>query len=263
MGLPHTHKDDIIILGLKMMEYESARRSDIQHALIMGAILVIMGSGALFFILVIQNYYLVDRTLKQTQDYTRQVVASMANGLLSIDMEGKITSYNPAAAELLGLNNSQVNEVDFRTITNFPHIGIEKTLNDCQAILDKEISYQKENGQKVPLAVSTTPIKNKGNACQGAVIILRDLREIKRLEEKVRRTEKLAAIGELAAGIAHEIRNPLSSIRGFAQFLSQVLKDKPQEQVYAATMVSEVDRINSVVTDLLTFARPMKAELLI
>jgi two-component system sensor histidine kinase HydH len=101
----------------------------------------------------------------------------------------------------------------------------------------------------------------EGDSCQGAVIILRDLREIKQLEEKVRRSEKLAAIGELAAGVAHEIRNPLSSIRGFAQYLRHALNDKPREKEYAETMVSEVDRINTVVTDLLTFARPMEAQL--
>jgi two-component system sensor histidine kinase HydH len=93
------------------------------------------------------------------------------------------------------------------------------------------------------------------------VIVLRDLSEIKLLQEKVKRSEKLAAIGELAAGVAHEIRNPLSSIRGFAQFLRHSLKDKPQEKEYAETMVTEVDRINRVVTDLLTFARPMTVEI--
>ena len=111
------------------------------------------------------------------------------------------------------------------------------------------------------LALSATPIRDETGTCRGAVIVLRDLSVIKKLEEKVRRSEKLAAIGELAAGIAHEIRNPLSSIRGFAQFLRHALKDKPQEQVYADTMVAEVDRINRVVSDLLTFARPVEAEL--
>jgi two-component system sensor histidine kinase HydH len=72
----------------------------------------------------------------------------------------------------------------------------------------------------------------------------------------------LAAIGKLAAGVAHEIRNPLSSIRGFAQYLRNAFKDKPRERDYTETIVLEVDRINSVVTDLLTFARPMEAELI-
>ena len=69
---PHLHRGDIIVLGMKMTAYEEARRSDLQHAIIMGTILITLGAGALFFIFVIQNYYLVGRTLEQTEDYTRQ-----------------------------------------------------------------------------------------------------------------------------------------------------------------------------------------------
>lgn len=90
--------------------------------------------------------------------------------------------------------------------------------------------------------------------------MLRDLTELKRLETKLRRAEKLAVIGQLAARMAHEIRNPLSSVRGFAQFLKHSLNGRPQEQDYAATMVTEVDRINRVVSDLLSLARPVEAK---
>ncbi len=102
---------------------------------------------------------------------------------------------------------------------------------------------------------------DENHKCTAAVIEVRDLSEIKRLEEKVKRSEKLAAIGKLAAGIAHEIRNPLGSVRGFAQFLGHALKDRPKEKEYAETMVKEVDRINGVVTDLLLFAKPLDARL--
>ncbi|MEJ2730761.1 MAG: hypothetical protein P8185_20050 [Deltaproteobacteria bacterium] len=112
----HSHRGDIIVLGMKMTAFEDARRADIQHALIMAGIILVLGSGAIFFIFVIQNYYLVNRTLKQTQDYTRQVVASMANGLLSINIEGKITSYNPLALELLGLKETEIQGIDFKKI---------------------------------------------------------------------------------------------------------------------------------------------------
>jgi len=258
---PHSHSGDIIVLGIRMTAFEDAQRADIQHALIMAAIILVLGSGAIFFIFVIQNYYLVDRTLKQTQDYTRQVVASMANGLLSVDINGKIVSYNLLALEMLDLKESQARGMDFKEVIDFKAAGIFETLNQCISILDREISYHKKSGETMPLALSITPILDDSSVCQGAVLILRDLTEIKQLEEKVRRSEKLAAIGKLAAGVAHEIRNPLSSIRGFAQYLRNALKDKPREKEYAETMVSEVDRINRVVTDLLTFARPMEADL--
>jgi len=257
----HLHSGDIIVLGFKMTAFEDAQHADIQHALIMAAIILVLGSGALFFIFVIQNYYLVNRTLKQTQDYTRQVVASMANGLLSVDISGKIVSYNLLALEILDLEESQVRGMDFKEVIDFRAAGIFQTLNQCISVMDREITYRKKSGEIKPLALSITPIMDESNICQGAVIILRDFTEIKQLEEKVRRSEKLAAIGKLAAGVAHEIRNPLSSIRGFAQYLRNTLKDKPREKEYAETMVSEVDRINRVVTDLLTFARPMEADL--
>jgi two-component system sensor histidine kinase HydH len=258
---PHSHRGDSIVLGMRMTAFEDARRADIQHAVIMAAIILVLGSGALFFIFVIQNYYLVDRTLKQTQDYTRQVVASMANGLLSVDINGKIVSYNQLALELLGLQEFEVRGMDFNEVIDFKTTGIYQTLNHCLPVLEKEITYKNKSAQMIPLVLSITPIIGENNSCQGAVIILRDLRQIKQLEEQVRRSEKLAAIGKLAAGVAHEIRNPLSSIRGFAQYLRHALKDKPKEQEYAETMVSEVDRINAVVTDLLTFARPIEAQL--
>ncbi len=256
----HTHSGDIIVLGMKMAAIEQARSADIQHAFVMAGIILVLGSGALFFIFVIQNYYLVDKTLKQTKDYTRQVIASMANGLLSIDMEGRIAAYNRPAIELLGLTEPEARQKDLNSLVDLTAVGIRKTLTDCISVLDHEIRYKNTKGEIIPLALSATPIRDESAACRGAVIVLRDLREIKKLEEKVRRTEKLAAVGELAAGVAHEIRNPLSSIRGFAQFLRHALKDKPQEQAYADIMVSEVDRINRVVTDLLSFARPMKAQ---
>ncbi len=258
---PSTHADTIMVLGLKMAQFEAARRSDIHHAMIMAAVLVVLGSGALFFIFVIQNYYLVDRTLKQTRDYTRQVVANMANGLVSINSDGRIASYNLLALELLDLNGSEVSGMDLKSVIDFKKAGIENTLNTCQAMLEQEYHYRNRAGALVPISLSVTPILDEKKICTGAVIVLRDLREIKRLEEEVRHSEKLAAIGKLAAGVAHEIRNPLSSIRGFARFLAHSLADQSQEQEYAEVMVKEVDRINSVVNDLLTFARPLEPDL--
>ena len=257
---PHLHRGVVLVLGLRMTAYEEARHSDLQHAIIMGTILITLGAGALFFIFVIQNYYLVGKTLEQTEDYTRQVVASMANGLLSIDTDGRIVSFNQLALELLSLQESDVRGLNLHTIIDFQASGLDQILAHSRPVLDCEIQHKNRLNEMIPLSLSATPILDESDQCNGAVIVLRDLREIKQLEEKVRRAEKLAAIGKLAAGVAHEIRNPLSSIRGFAQFLSNGLKDRPREQEYAQTMVAEVDRINRVVTDLLTFATPTLAE---
>jgi two-component system sensor histidine kinase HydH len=261
MMMIHSHPNAIVVLGLRMKAFEEARQTDLHHALIMAAILLALGTGALFFIFVIQNYYLVDTTLKQTQDYTAQVVANMANGLLSIDPQGEVVSFNRLALELLGVEERAIKGMKLSDMIDFEASGIQETLSTCRPVLEREIYHLNVSRGPVPLAVSVTPIVGDEDKCKGAVIILRDLREIKRLEEKVRRSEKLAAVGKLAAGVAHEIRNPLSSIRGFAQFLRHALVDRPKDREYAEIMVKEVDRMNKVVTDLLTFARPLKAEL--
>jgi two-component system sensor histidine kinase HydH len=227
----------------------------------MAGILLALGTGAIFFIFVIQNYYLVDKTLKQTEDYTAQVVANMANGLLSINPQGMVVSYNRLALELLHLEESETKGMNLGEIIDFQASGIQETLTKCTSVLNKEVRHRSVTGEPVPLELSATPIMDDEDECRGAVIILRDLREIKRLEEQIRRSEKLAAVGKLAAGVAHEIRNPLSSIRGFAQFLRHALAERPKDQEYAEIMVKEVDRMNMVVTDLLTFARPTDAEL--
>jgi two-component system sensor histidine kinase HydH len=259
MGV-HTHPDTVIVLGLRMTAFDEVRSADLHHAVIMAAILLALGTGALFFIFVIQNYYLVDKALKQTQDYTAQVVANMANGLLSIDPQGRVLSFNRLALEMLGLEESKIKGKNLREVIDFGASGVEDTLTECIPVLDREIHLWSATGEPVPLGLSGTPILSDDGVCKGAVIILRDLREIKRLEEQVRRSEKLAAVGKLAAGVAHEIRNPLSSIRGFAQYLRHALEERPEEQEYAEVMVTEVDRINKVVTDLLTFSSPMRAE---
>ena len=257
----HIHENTSIVIGLGMHKIEMARKTDVQHAVIMAAIVIALGTGTLFFIFVIQNYYLVDKTLKQTRDYTQQLISNMANGLISIDINGNIISYNKMALKLLDIKKTEIdNDKDLRNIISFDKTGIDETLKNSLKVFDREVIYIKNSGVSVPLSWSSTPIESENEKYKGAVILIRDLSEIKELQERVYRTEKLAMVGSLAASVAHEIRNPLSSIKGFAQFLGKSFKEGSQQSKYSTMMVKEVDRINGVVNDLITFARPMSVE---
>jgi two-component system, NtrC family, sensor histidine kinase HydH len=251
--------DGVMVLGMKMKPIIAAHQSDLHHAAIMAVIVVALGSSALFFTFVIQKYYRVNRTLRETQDYTHQVVASLATGLISIDATGRVQSYNNPALELLGMPAAALQETPLSRILDFSATGIAQTLSTGRSVIEKEIDYSPSAGRHRPLALSVSPISSQGAASPGAVILLRDLSEIKALESKVRRAEKMAAVGELAATVAHEIRNPLSSIKGFAQFLNKSCAAGLPESEYTQIMIHEVDRINAVVNDMLTFARPMTA----
>jgi two-component system sensor histidine kinase HydH len=103
-------------------------------------------------------------------------------------------------------------------------------------------------------------IMTEDSVYAGEVIILRDLRQVKDLENTVKRQEKLAAIGNLAAGVAHEIRNPLSSIKGFATHFKERFSEGSPDKQAASILIQEVDRLNRVVTELLEFSRPSDIE---
>ncbi len=246
--------DKMVSIRLRLGAFEKARQEDIHHAFLMGAILIVLGTGAFYFIFIVQNYYLVDRTLAQMRTYTENVVESMADGLISIDNEKKIVTLNRRAAKFLGAKEKDLRG---KGISDVLGKDIETFLITRSVIIrDREVEVNDSSGAKIPLSLSVTPLKDEEAREMGLALLLRDLREIRDLQERVRRSEHLAALGRLAAGVAHEIRNPLSSIRGFGQYFMQRLKGQEEEQGYASIMVKEVDRLNRVITELLDFARP-------
>jgi len=257
---PHLHTRATVYLGMSMTPFEAARRSDLQHAMIMGGIVLALGGGVIYFFIVLRSYYLLSRTLQETRDYTRQVIASMAHGVLSIDMDGKVVSYNQQALSLVNMPPTDFDRCDLRAVLDFEATGIARTLDRGIPVLNREIRFRRPSGDTLPLLLTVTPIRDEAGSRSGAVVVARDMSAIKQLEDKVRRAEKLAAVGRLAAGVAHEIRNPLSSIRGFAYLLGKDRDQDTPEREYADVMVREIDRINHVVTDLLNFARPMTLE---
>ncbi|MDI6727073.1 MAG: ATP-binding protein, partial [Smithellaceae bacterium] len=247
-------EDKMIALSLRLATFETARKQDMHHTILMGAILVALGTGALYFIFIVQNYYLVDRTLDRMKTYTENVVESMADGLLSVDLEGKIVTLNRQAGEIIGAGRDAL---EGRKITDVlgNEVGeVIRFAGDRMPVRDREMEIRRMPGDRIPLRFSVAPLTDEMGLEIGSVLMIKDLREIRDLREKANRSERLASLGRLAAGVAHEIRNPLSSIRGFAQYFQKRFKDQEEEEGYASIMVKEVDRLNQVVTDLLDFA---------
>jgi signal transduction histidine kinase len=125
---------------------------------------------------------------------------------------------------------------------------------------EREIEWVLSDGEVVPLAVSVSALTGEQDEVLGAVVILRDLRTLKALQQRVERTERLAALGRLAAGVAHEIRDPLGAIRGLVQYFQATWKEDAEQRVYLDGIVREVDRLNRVVNDLVEFARPRELQ---
>jgi two-component system sensor histidine kinase HydH len=122
--------------------------------------------------------------------------------------------------------------------------------------VEEEVECQTASSTGVPLKVSGAVLHGEDEGFLGYVFIFRDLVEVRRLQQEVERTKRLASLGSLAAGVAHEIRNPLSSVKGFATYFREKLKDSPQDRDTATTMIQEVERLDRVIGQLLEFARP-------
>jgi len=195
------------------------------------------------------------------------IIESMTGGVITINMRGEIVTFNKSAELILGYDSDDI--VGESVFDVFPENGknaalsriIRETLKRERTSSSREISIFSTEGKKIPIGITTSLLRDKKNTFLGIVVTFKDLGHIKHLEGQMRRADRLAAVGSLAAGIAHEIRNPLGSVKGLVQLLKEDLKDDDQKKFYADVIVKEVDRLNKVVEELLSFARPDVSEL--
>jgi len=244
----------VAFVEMYLHPYMEAQREDIRHAFLMGLILLVLGSASFYFIFVVQNLQLVRRTLRGMTTYIGHVVEHMPDGLISVSPTGEVVRINNQARRLLRLEEP----LEGKEIEELgdPLGGIFRAIRDEVPFLEKEVELPQPSGDTIPVALSASRVQGDRGEDLGVVILLKDLREIRALQQRVQRSERLAALGQLAAGVAHEIRNPLSSIRGFAQYFQRSFQEGTEHHRYAGVMIQEVDRLNRVISNLLDFARP-------
>ncbi|RUM46288.1 MAG: hypothetical protein DSY80_02410 [Desulfocapsa sp.] len=230
----------VILVGLSTVEFDKARREDKAHAWFMGSILFLLGSAGLYFLFLYQSYRVTRSTLANMQLYTENVIESMPTGLISLDENGELVSINGMAQQLLGETASAIEGLLGR-------VDREKK--------EQEIICSSKSGEKIPVKINVSPILNHRGEAGGLVLILQVMREIRKIEQQLELSRRLASLGRMAAGIAHEIRNPLGTLRGFAQYFGRAAAAESEGKKYAELMISEVDRLNESISTLLQFAR--------
>ncbi len=253
----------VLFLGLKTDRFKEIRQKDLLYAIFMAFTLFIIGSAGIYFVFVVQNSYLVRRTLDEMRTYTKNVLESMANGLITVDQSMRVATFNPNALEILRASRE---EIEGRPVSEVLPLEdeVSAVLHDPHAVLEKEIKTQNEDKSRTFLAISVSALKEpESEISRGAVIILRDLTMIRELEQKVALNEKFAALGRLSAGVAHEIRNPLNSIRGFIQYFQKKIRLDEEDYRYTDLMLTEVDRLNRVISKLLAYSKPREPRLAI
>ena len=194
------------------------------------------------------------RDIQALQDINKIIVENISSGLITVAPDGHVLLSNKSGLRILGVSDILGRDID----EVIP--GIRQVINSKDARLERR--HTLPNGERVILGMTISPLTNEEKVVSGYIIIFQDLTEIVRLESAMRRQEKLAAVGKLAAGIAHEIRNPLASISGSIELLRTLLHlTTPEQNKLMEIMLKEIDRLNSLITEFLEFVRPGEKKL--
>jgi two-component system, NtrC family, sensor histidine kinase PilS len=197
-------------------------------------------------------------SLTQLQRLTERIVSSIRSGLITTDLCGRIAVFNTAAKELTGKDPQEVIDKPVQIIVGETlwNLILDANLLQNAKPLRHEEWIVLPGGAKRFLGFSASPLIDQNQQLLGYIISFQDLTEIVRLEEEIRLKERMAAIGRMAAGIAHEIRNPLTAMRGSVEILRSHVSLPEKDDRLLQILIRESDRLNKFIEDFLNFARP-------
>ena len=192
-------------------------------------------------------------TIRDMVRLNENVLRSLQTGLITVDRAGQIMSANQAATRLFGLSQNQLSALSVRDVLPSLHLP---ALDEGPQRYRTALAPAGSEGVPTPVEVRVSPLWDRAARPSGSLLLLEDLTEISSMEVRVKRAERLAALGRLAAGIAHEIRNPLASVSGSLELLQAAPGATEEDQRLIGIAVREVDRLATLVTNLLEYARP-------
>jgi two-component system nitrogen regulation sensor histidine kinase GlnL len=193
-----------------------------------------------------------------------QILTNLDAGVVTVDLDGKIGFFNEAAEELTEISSAatlgQPLEQIFKREPWLIDL-VRKTRPPRQESTRGEGDFLSRWGRKTPVSVTVSPLRDRQGDFLGSIMLLRDIKHRRELEEDLKRADRLALMGTLAAGLAHEIRNPLGGIKGAAQLLRRSVDENPSVTAFTDIMIREVDRVNNLIEQLLDLTRPKELNL--
>ncbi|MGZ3567961.1 MAG: two-component system sensor histidine kinase NtrB, partial [Thermodesulfobacteriota bacterium] len=196
----------------------------------------------------------------QLETFNRNIIQSLDSGLLTVDLSGKVNFLNPTAEKILNRSGDELKDSSINDLLP----GINRVIEEVKKkTLELSSDYQRSetllsdhDGRKTYLGFSISPLTDPAGSLIGHTLIFQDITKFKEMEEQIKRVDKMAAVGVLAAGMAHEIRNPLASLSGSIQMLkSELVLDASQQHLMEISL-RESERLNALITDFLLFAQP-------
>jgi PAS domain S-box-containing protein len=197
--------------------------------------------------------------LADLKSYTDNILASVKTGIVTVDLEGRVVTLNPAAELLTGFFAGETaGRYCTEVFRDSPIIGeiLMETLASRSDAPGVPLALVRRNGASVPIEFSVAPLKGGDGKDLGVVGVLRDLTVVRELQRQLERSDRLAAVGTLAAGFAHEIKNPLTSLLTFTRHLTRRFDDAGFREKFQSIVPRELERINGIVERLLELSRP-------
>lgn len=251
----------LVTIGLDIHTYEQALSRLQWQILLLSLAMLLVGLGGWLSLAAVQGYRVSQKTVEKVQAYTALLVAQLPLGVIATTPGGRIETWNGTMAALTGCAVKDAlgrlpSEVLPPVLADF----FDESEGLAESREDQGLSVQRLTltlaGERRVLLCQPLKITDSLQSYRGRVLLLSDITELTDLEQSMRENERLAAIGRMAGGVAHEIRNPLSSIKGLAFFLRNKFPDGSREQECAGLLVQETERLNRTITAMLDLTRP-------
>ncbi|HYR22540.1 MAG TPA: ATP-binding protein [Chthoniobacterales bacterium] len=239
------HLAGVLLLGTR----KSGR---IYGATEQGALQVLCGQLAV----AIENAELFTE-VQNAKIYNETLLENLTSGVIAAGTDDRVTVFNNEAGQITGLNSQELLDCSLSALPLELAEPLITTLRTNESQENREIVLRVGTGEVI-IRASTSIFHGQDRQVLGALMVLTDVTAIKRLETQIRRSDRLASLGTLSAGMAHEIKNPLVSLKTFAQLLPERYQDSDFRDTFSNLIGHEIDRIDSLVNQLLRFARPAK-----
>jgi two-component system, NtrC family, sensor histidine kinase HydH len=252
-------KKIFILVELDLYQFNKSLGRKKLEIFILSIVLLLVGVGGWLSILTLEGLKGSQSRLRRVEAFRDILISSLPVGLIATNNAGRIVLYNQFSQELTGIPEKKALGGDPGVVLT-PELGepFEAEGEYPGIPFQKEIQIVLEKGVSRTLHLNRVAIFDRDDKFVGTLLVIQDLSQVKKLEEELRRSERLAALGKMAAGVAHELRNPLSSIKGLALLLRSRFIGNNSDIETADILVQEVERLNRSICELLDYARPQK-----